>query len=129
MKNILILDANVILRLILNDNKEMVEKSKNAIKTHKIFIKNEILAEVIYVLQKVYKVAKLEICDTLLNFIAIDEVEAESKEFLNCALTAFKNNNVDFVDCLLYTYNKIAGSEVLTFDKALNALLESNKLN
>jgi len=125
MKNMLIVDANVILRLILNDNKEMVEKSKNAIKTHRILIKNEVLAEVIYVLQKVYKVTKQEICDTLLNFIVVDEVEAESKKFLSYALTAFKNNNVDFVDCLLYAYNKIDGNEVLTFDKALNVLIES----
>ncbi|MCL2322043.1 MAG: PIN domain-containing protein [Oscillospiraceae bacterium] len=126
MKNTLIVDANVILRLILNDNKEMVQKSKNVIRTYNIVIKNEVLAEVVYVLQKVYKVTKLEICDILLKFIAIDEIEAESKEFLNCALTVFKNNNIDFVDCLLYAYNKIEGNKVFTFDKALNKLLESN---
>ena len=58
--NILV-NANVILRYLLDDVPEMAEKV-NAIIKDGAYTTPEILAEVLYVLIKVYKVEKREAC-------------------------------------------------------------------
>ena len=54
-------DANIILRIILNDDTKTSEDVLAFIENNDIFIKNEVLAEVIYVLLKVYHKDKTEI--------------------------------------------------------------------
>ena len=51
----IILDTNYILRFLIKDNEEMYYEARNAIKNNDCFIDNEVLAEVIFVLLKVYK--------------------------------------------------------------------------
>ncbi len=54
----LYLDTNVILRYLLEDSEKFKEKSKEYIEQNSVYIKNEVLAEVVYVLNKTYKVPK-----------------------------------------------------------------------
>ena len=49
-----ILDANVILRYLLNDNQEMAERADHLIQTEEVSVTIEVMAEVIYVLKGVY---------------------------------------------------------------------------
>lgn len=56
-----LVDANVILRYLLDDVPEMAVKADEIIKAG-AFTTPEILAEVLYVLIKVYKVEKSEAC-------------------------------------------------------------------
>ena len=49
-----VFDTNMILRFILTDNVEMAVKAAEYIKSDKIIVYNEVLAEVIYVLTKTY---------------------------------------------------------------------------
>lgn len=64
-----ILDANVILRYLLNDNQEMAERADHLIQTEDVSVTIEVMAEVIYVLKGVYKVDRERIADTLLEFL------------------------------------------------------------
>jgi len=118
------IDANIILRIILKDNQEMVDASLDFIKNNNVFIKNEILAEVIYTSVKFYKMDKSEICEFISILIDDERIITESKELILCALNLFKIRSLDFVDCLLYAYNKIFGYKIFTFDKKLNKLLD-----
>ncbi len=54
----LYLDTNIILRYLLQDSEEHKTKSKEYIENHATYIKNEVFAEVVYVLNKTYKVPK-----------------------------------------------------------------------
>ncbi len=40
-------------------------------------------------------------------------------------LETYAKQNLDFVDCILYAYNRVKGYEVRTFDKKLKMLLGS----
>ena len=51
----MIIDANVILRCILNDNQQLAMQAKSLIENNDCFVPNEVVAEVVFVLQKVYK--------------------------------------------------------------------------
>lgn len=50
-RNMLLIDANVILRGILNDHPEMAQKAKEVMQAG-AYTKPEVVAEVVYVLQK-----------------------------------------------------------------------------
>ncbi|MCL2096032.1 MAG: PIN domain-containing protein [Oscillospiraceae bacterium] len=121
-----IIDANIILRILLNDNPVQAVKALNIIKENIVFIKNEVLAEVIYILRRVYQKDKNQICDFISSFIQDNRVITESNAIIMLALDTYKNKNIDFVDCLLYAYSKIFDYEVYTFDKKLNKLLKDN---
>jgi predicted nucleic-acid-binding protein len=120
----LLIDANAILRYTLNDNTEMAEKVRLTIVNNKVLVRYEIIAEVVYVLIKVYSLPRKEITEGIKTFLATHNVEVESKEVMSIALDTFADVNMDFVDCVLYGFRAILGFDVLSFDKRLNSMIE-----
>ena len=118
-----LIDANVILRYLLNDVEEMAAESARIIQKGAFTIP-EVLAEVVYVLMKVYHVERQEISETLTVFL--DSVEINRKDIMIQALKIFSETNLDFVDCILIAYNKIDSTEIFSFDRKLNKRLENN---
>lgn len=120
-------DANYILRYLLNDNPEMANIAEQLFLNEQVLIANEILAEVVYVLQGVYEISRTEIADKLISLIYYDTIFTDNEPIIIEALTLFKNQNLDFVDCLLCSYSQI--DEVRTFDKKLNRCIQARKNN
>ena len=111
---------------MLQDHKEHSPKAIGIIEKQNVYIKNEVLAEVVYVLNKTYKVDKLKLKEVLIYFIGRENVYFESKKIATLALDIFTNQNIDFVDALLCSYKKIRNLKIVSFDKRLNKCLESN---
>ncbi len=122
-----ILDANMIIRYLIRDNEEMAEQVKHILKTEKILIIPEVIAEVIYVMLKVYNYDRIIVADTLLRFVNLSTVVLNQPEVLKSGLIFFRNTSLDFVDCLLCAYNTEAGYGICTFDKKLNKLIEKSE--
>ena len=121
----LLIDANAILRYMLNDNFDMAVKVRDLIEQSKILVRYEVLAEVIYVLNKVYLLPRNEIVEGIKIFFAHPNVETEAREvIMSLALEAYKNANMDFVDCILYAFNSEYDYNVFTFDKKLNSMMK-----
>ena len=116
-----VLDANVILRYLLNDNEAMAKEAESIIKTEVTMVPIEVIAEVVYVLKGVYSVDRVKIRDALMEFLS--EVTVAEKEVIQIGLEAYVENNLDFVDCILYAYSCVKKSDIKTFDKKLNKLL------
>jgi len=112
------IDTNYIIRYLVNDNIEMADIAEEIITTKNIFISNEILAEVVYVLDGVYKISKEDICNQLIELIRFENISISNQNVIEKAFEIFKLKNIDFVDCLLCAYAQI--DEILTFDKKLN---------
>ena len=119
-----IADANIILRYLLNDNEDLSEKAAAIIENNEILLPNEVIAEIVYVLEKVYKVKNEEISDILLELFKYTNIIVNDIEVLEEAFLLFGKRRLDFVDTLLYAYNKAKGYQVYTFDKKLNRLFE-----
>lgn len=115
------LDANVVLRYLLNDNIEMASEAERIIKNESVQVNIEIIAEVIYVLKGVYHISRGEIAKSLLQFLT--EVDTSEPEVLQLGIEMYAEQNLDFPDCILYSYHKIRGYEIKTFDKKLKRLL------
>jgi predicted nucleic-acid-binding protein len=118
----ILLDANYILRFLLKDNLEMYEISKECIVNNQCKISNEVLAEVVFVLLKVYKVEKQDISKSLINFLKYDSIVKNDKHTIIESLNIFKNKNLDFIDCILCAKSK--KYTIKTFDKKLNKCIK-----
>ena len=94
-----VLDANVILRYLLNDNEAMAREAESIIKTEVTMVPIEVIAEVVYVLKGVYSVDGNKIRDALMEFLS--EVTVAEKEVIQVGLDAYAENNLDFVDLSL----------------------------
>ena len=118
-----LLDTNVLLRYILNDNEEMSRIASELI-DGTVYTVPEVLAEMAYVLAKVYKANRADIA-TFLSAI-VNDVDVEPAHVVEKAIEVYRDNNLDFMDCMLVAYNKVEGTKVFTFDKKMNKLLDSN---
>lgn len=120
-KNMVIFDANMILRYLLNDNAAMAEKAEMYLHQGTVTVTTEVIAEVVYVLKSVYHMSRNKIAETLESFMQI--VQCREKKAVEIALETYGRENLDFVDCILYGYHRVDNVEVATFDKKLLNLL------
>ena len=116
------MDTNYIVRYLINDNIEMADIAEDILTNKSVFISNEILAEVVYVLFGVYGVSKTQIVDQLSQLIVFNKVTTLDDDLIKKSLEIFKTKNLDFVDCLLCAYSR--RDEILTFDKKLTACIK-----
>jgi len=119
-------DTNYIVRYLINDNAKMADIAEEILTTKNVFISNEILAEVIYVLFGVYKIAKEDISNQLLELINFENISVSNYKVVRKSLNLLKTKNLDFVDCLLCAYSD--QDEIVTFDKKLNKCISSNQV-
>ncbi len=115
----MLIDANVILRYLLGDDAEMADQAEAVIQAG-AYTHPAAFAEVVYVLQGVYKVGRSEIRDVLTDLL--DEISVSDQPVMVQALSLYADENIDFVDALLVAHSKMLGERVFTFDKKLKKL-------
>ncbi|RCW30427.1 PIN domain-containing protein [Marinilabilia salmonicolor] len=101
-----IIDANYILRYLLKDIDEQYLKSASVIENYNVFLPGEIIAEVVYVLQKVYQVPDEIIKSTLLDLFEYPTISINEPKIIKKALSIFAGNRVDYADALLIAFVK-----------------------
>ena len=116
-----LIDANVILRYLLREPPEQAEQARAVIAAG-AFTGMEVIAEVVYVLQKVYGVKREEISNAVMRIAG--EVAIAEHDALSCAMELFQTRNLDFVDCVLAARSLVNGDEVFSFDKKLMATIQ-----
>ena len=112
------LDANALLRYLLNDIEDHASAVAQVIRNESVMTTPEVIAEVVYVLSGYYDYSRTDVSwfvHSLLLDVQVDNVKA-----LRYALGVYNQTNLDFVDCLLMAYHKVLGIEVFSFDKKLN---------
>ena len=119
------LDTNYIVRYLTNDNEEMAQIAEDVILNDNVYISNEVLAEIVYVLVGVYEVPKKDVSDMLIQLISFENIQVDNKKIIDKALEIFQIKNLDFVDCLLCSYSQ--NDVIKTFDKKLLKCINSNK--
>jgi len=120
----LLLDTNAILRYLLQDNQAMADSVEAQLSNNVCYIPVEVVAEIVYVLLKVYNVERKIIYQTLREFAKEDNIKIAQKSVVNHALKVFSSSALDFVDCLLVGYAKEKHYSVFTFDKKLQKHLQ-----
>ncbi|MBO5560642.1 MAG: PIN domain-containing protein [Firmicutes bacterium] len=112
------IDANIILRYLTNDDEEKATEAEKLIQKKNVWVLAEVIAEVVYTLKgKVYQIPRNEIAEAITGFL--DEVNVNNKNIIVHALKLFGDTSLDFVDCILISYNQINDDEVISWDKKL----------
>ncbi len=114
-------DANMILRYLLNDNEQMAATAERYLNNGGVYVTIEVIAEVVHVLKGVYRTDRALIADTIKDFL--DLVGARDKAVLKLAMDVFKERDLDFVDCILYSYHCVDGVQIAAFDTKLLNLI------
>jgi len=88
MKERIYVDTNVFIRYLTNDTPEQAEQSKNLFKQaeegcYELFICDLVAAEIIYVLESVYKISKKDTAKKMLAIIKLTNVVLELPD-LSC---------------------------------------------
>lgn len=119
-----IVDANIVLRYLLNDVKDLADRAALIIENDEVIIPVEIIAEIVYVLEKVYKVGRADIFSSISGLMNYDNIFIVENEVVYSALRYYAGLNIDFVDCLLLSYHVVKQYQVDTFDEKLKRRLE-----
>jgi predicted nucleic-acid-binding protein len=112
------IDANVVLRYLLDDDGISAQFARSIIEGGEIWLPTEVLCEVVYVLQKVYQIPRDDISRQLKQLVLRANIAISRKPAILDALGFFAASNLDFVDCVLAGYAN-AGEQAHTFDKKL----------
>ena len=121
----ILIDANVLLRFLLNDNEKQANEAKEVISGGSCVLLPEVLAEVVYVLSKVYGIDRDDISASIKKVLS--RMHIDNYPVMDKALDNYEFKKLDFVDCILLAHNRTENSSVFTFDKELGKKLAGEK--
>jgi len=119
-----LVDANVILRYILDDHPELSTTAAAILERQTVTLPIEVACEVVFVLQKVYTVDREEIRQQLGNLLNENLVTMEKPAVFLKALECYSKSKSDFVDCLLWAYHTVDRQTIFTFDNKLHKFIQ-----
>jgi predicted nucleic-acid-binding protein len=119
-----IADANIILRYILDDHPELSSQAAEVIDNNAVTLPIEVACEVVFVMQKVYQIERLNIRDALSKLIDEDLISTNKPKLLLKALGCYGQTKFDFVDCILWAYHKVEQESIFTFDRKLKKYID-----
>ena len=93
----LLLDANLVLRHLLDDHPELSPKAQDLLDRNDVELRYEVMCEIVYVLSKLYGVPRARIEADLRAFIAADSVYIQDEETACEALQLYRDQNIDIV--------------------------------
>lgn len=120
------LDTNYILRYILEDDEIQSKEATECIDKSTVFITNEVICEVCYVLESVYEIKRSDINKAIHALLLNENIEFEDNFLIDQAFNLYASKKLDIVDCILFTYYKLYNSDIKTFDKKLSKLIREN---
>lgn len=123
-----IVDANIILRYLLDDHEELSPKAAEILEQETPILPMEVACEVVYVLQKVYSVDRKEIQENLCGLLDIPLISLDKPAVLRQALEYYSRTKLDFVDTLLWAYHAVENQTVFTFDEKLKKYIQKNSI-
>lgn len=119
-----IVDANIVLRYLLDDHAELSPKAAEILEQHTVTLPIEVACEVVYVLQKVYSVDRKDIQQQLSQLLDENLADMDKPAVFRSALECYSTSTLDFVDALLWAYYAVEQHEVFTFDNKLNKYIQ-----
>ena len=117
-----LIDANIIIRFLVGDHEEHLKISRKIFaqiqdNTLQVEILSEVLMEVLFVVVKQYKVPKDITVEKLKSILLLEGVVNTNKMMLIETLNMFLEKNIDYIDALICTKNKMQGYGKISFDK------------
>jgi len=117
---VIYLDTNYIVRYVTHDDAVQTKIAIELLDNHDVFVCNEVITEVVFILHRKYGITRADIADFFLQF---EQKENVNFSDVSIVLKAFEiyatNSKLDIVDCFLAAYHAVEQQQIATFDKAL----------
>jgi predicted nucleic-acid-binding protein len=114
---VVIVDTNILVRLVVNDNPEQVERAANLIRSNSIFISKTVLLESEWVLRKAFKLPRESVIRSLATIVGLSNATLEDRDQFNWALEAHRAG-MDFADAM-HLRSGPADARFASFDRKL----------
>lgn len=122
------LDTNILVRYIAQDDAKQSSIATKLIEqlegsNTKCVISTPVLIETIWVLKKLYKANKKELCQVIESLLVTKSFIIQNRKEIEQSLEQFKKCNADFNDCLIISLSSAIRSDknglldVFSFDK------------
>ena len=116
------LDTNVLVRFLVQDDPdqarlatEVIDQLSDAVPG---FVCREVLVELVWVLERAYRLGRAEIASALDGLLASTELVIEGADEVGPALELYRNDGFGFADLMIAAAARRAGaSELVTFDR------------
>lgn len=120
-----VLDANVLLRFFLQDNPKQSAAAIALLKKAdadevELYLLDAIVAEVTFVMDKVYRRNRIQIADALLDLVQNSGITLQSPTVLTDALLRYRMHAIDFPDALVAAMAASREIPAVSFDKDLD---------
>lgn len=122
-----LLDANVVLRFLLEDHPELFSRAKSlfqraAARELELLVSPTILSDCYYALKSFYKLPRVEIAEALTDVLALPGVTALEEQTVLEALRLLGERSADFADAYLAALSGTLAVPVASFDDDLRKL-------
>lgn len=127
MKKTILVDTNIVIRLLLGDDIKLTHKAKSIFfkaqdGSYLIYLDEVVIAEVVWTLSSYYKLEKTNIINQLEKLIFQDWIINPRKKLILKSLYLFKTKNLSYIDCWIFTVNQNLKTSLETFDNDLKKL-------
>lgn len=121
-KNIKILDANVIIRVLVEDNPKQLKSIIKEIESSSKFsleIPAVVFCEIVFVLISVYNFKKTEVVFALTRLLQDDRFKLD-RGLLSQVLKSYEKHNISIVDAYILEKAKKEQKQIYSYDRKLN---------
>jgi predicted nucleic-acid-binding protein len=119
---VIALDTNVLVRFLVQDDPGQARLANEIIDQLTDdapgFVGREVLVELVWVLERAYRLGRSEIAEVLDGLLTSTELRVEGAEQVGAALELYRNEGFGFADLMIVAAARRAdASELLTFDR------------
>jgi len=128
-------DTNLFIRFLTSLPEDQSEKAnrffiKISLGNAELFVCDIVIYEIVYVLERVYKVSRNEIYNKVLSILSMENVIIENRSIIVAALKYYKEKNINYNDAYIASHavkNNI--NKILTFDNDFKKIEEIKTVN
>jgi predicted nucleic-acid-binding protein len=116
------LDTNVIVRFLMKDDAEQTALANTVFAELTVvapgFVCREVLVELVWVLQKIYRLPRTDIADAVEGLLGAREIVVESADQVAVAVDRLRKGGAGFADQMIALAGQGAGcGKTITFDR------------
>jgi len=121
------LDTNVIIRFLMKDDAEQAAQASAVFAEFTTaapgFVSREVLVELVWVLQKIYRLPRTDIADAIEGLLGARELVVESADRVAVAVDRLRKGGAGFADQMIALAGQGAGCvKTVTFDRKAASL-------
>lgn len=118
-----ILDANVIIRYLVEDDEKKADAIEHLLKSDEVLILTDVtVSEIIWVLSSYYENTRNEVVEKISTLVQLSSIKC-NKRIILFALSLFQKHNIDWVDAYLAAYGQENNTDgIYSYDHDLDKI-------